>query len=275
MRLVQHPGIGVVLAHGLQQLQVAADSKGAEADRSVAFHLAGHQDHPLYVCGALPGTAGQVVFGDACLADGQAQCFCSINQRRLEGLGTQDMFQARGACGVVVDTQVVDHPGQGASLACAQAYRAQEAIFDAVDRVRVRTEVGVVLTAPGHHWMPVGKWMLWFDETNGRTVEEQLHQWFFPATEAKHLHRGRQHAATAPLQAEPVDQHFRAARLAALGANIAGVAHKACMNQLCKACRHASGRCRKAVMGQAPAGIERHAPGMHRYAPQQRIEAQL
>ncbi|MNJ38933.1 hypothetical protein D3C77_337920 [compost metagenome] len=275
MRLVQHPGIGVVLAHGLQQLQVAADAMGAKTNRGVAFHLAGHQDDALYVCGTQPGAAGQVVFGDPCLADGLAQCACPIQQRRVEGLGAQDMFQARGARGVVVDTQVVDDPGQRTSLASAQAHRAQETIFDAVDGMGVRGEVFVVLAAPGHHRELFSEGMFGFYEANGRTVKEQLHQGFFPAAEAQHLHSLGQHAAMAALQAEPVDQHFRAARLAALGANIAGVGHKARMDQLRKAYRHASRRCREAVIGQAPTGIEGHAPGVYGNVPQQRIEAQL
>ncbi|MCY1178306.1 hypothetical protein D9M73_186520 [compost metagenome] len=65
----------------------------------------------------------------------------------------QDVFQTGRAGGVVVDAQVVEHPGQRAGFFRAEADGAQEAVFDAAEvaGVVLLGNCQVMLTAPGHH----------------------------------------------------------------------------------------------------------------------------
>lgn len=131
MWFVDDVGVGVVFAHGFEQVEVAADLRRAVADGGVVFDLARNEDDGFVGFWHAEICAADVVFADFVCCEHLLQQGGRLKILLVESLVLQDVFEAGGRFGVEVDAHVVDDERERRHEVGAEADRADEAVFHA------------------------------------------------------------------------------------------------------------------------------------------------
>ena len=273
---------------GLEQAGVGPHVYATELDRSVVLDLSGHQDDPS---GARL-EAELAMFADVVLRDlGGDHPLANFSCPRdlLSGeLGSlEDFLEVRGAGGVVVDPRAVDDQRGRAGQVRPEADRSEKAVLHPPPRDpepggELGALVGLAL-APGEQPRPpvepgglgVASGGAKADLGAGRG-EERAGVVVLPPAKTEAVDPTAVAGKLAALQREVVDDVLGGAGVSRLRIDVAAVKEIGGREDLGdRSVAIAADHRRSAVVGEAPAGVERHAEAGDRQAAQERLETHL
>ena len=288
MRFVDDPGIGSVESYLFQQLEIVEQGAGAAAHRGIVLHLAGHQDPALSGTGA--DLTGQVTL-EVELAGPQGHDPLTqargLDQRGLiELLVLEQRLQVAAGAGIEVHAAAVEHQRQGRCIQCAEPVGAQKAVFNSPHgdpmTAGASLEISRLTRRPDQQLAAFGRDVrdqrrVVFAEVQATpaAAEKAADVVLFVTLDPQHREVPGKLTIPGLLACQLMGYGQGVGGLAGQRVDVAAVAHVGRCHQLLQVRSRLAPGNRHAVVGQAPAGIERQAKTGHRHTLDQGLQSRL